>query len=215
MLGHQRRLRQQFANLNPGHGRVDRLELAANLCRAPGLGSHVECCAGPPKMNNRMHDLAREGRAKGSLAEACRSKSPSVNPATPSEPMRSISRREIPSHNREGLDVTVNMVGSPEGASGRSGGQRQYNPEVPTSMRRRPRFPLGLGGPDNLLSPVPKGQEGLPRWAPSLKRLLLLRNTDNELSVPPRQKHQTPGTSATARHQAALARWIFTGRQET
>ena len=41
-----------------------------------------------------------------------RSRSGNDNPAIPSDPMRSISRREIPSHIRFGRDWTVNMGGN-------------------------------------------------------------------------------------------------------
>ena len=77
---------------------------------ASGLGSQVECWAGPPNRNSTMHDLARPRRGAASCAAACRNKSGSVKPATPSDPIRSISRRDIPSHNRAGCDSIVNMV---------------------------------------------------------------------------------------------------------
>jgi hypothetical protein len=57
-------------------------------------------------MNSTMHDFARGAAPSAGR----RSNSPSVNPATPSDPIRSISRRETRSHNRIARDWIVNMV---------------------------------------------------------------------------------------------------------
>ncbi len=58
-----------------------------------------------------------------------------------------------------------------------------YPRVVPTLCNRKQRAPR-IGWPRQLVVWVPRGQEGLASCATSRKRLVLLRNTDNELSVP-------------------------------
>src|SRR5689334_12550457 len=68
---------------------------------ASGLGSKVECCAGPPFRKSTMHDLAFPNeppwtadlaRAVGKFKDA---------PNAPRPPIRRTSRRVMPSHGRE------------------------------------------------------------------------------------------------------------------
>src|SRR5262245_55062695 len=84
---------------------------------ASGLRSQVSCCAGPPRMNNKMHDLAVPKPPVDGLAAAHvrpRNNSGKAMPAVPRLPIWRKSRREMPSHKRYPEPRIFSIGKSPE-----------------------------------------------------------------------------------------------------
>src|SRR5579863_7167463 len=78
---------------------------------APGLGSNVSCCVGPP---GRYTMMSERSLASWPDWDWARSKRPMDNPPSPSEPILKKLRRDSPSQNRScRFPKIVSTTGSP------------------------------------------------------------------------------------------------------